>query len=321
MTDFTGALCPVCKKDFSRERPVVCPDCGAPYHRACYLEEGECVFKKKHSAGFVWDVGCDALGTPTGKLSGKPDASADGAPRATRPTDENENKRKIYGTIRETLDEMGFFKNIEKEPLTSEERFLFGVSEKEISYFQGGINPLRLMRYRRIASGNKISLNVFAGFFSPLYMFYARMRGLGAIVTLLTFLLGFPGWLDSYFYLTGTASPLTREQLVMLSTNLSIFNLSLMVLIALFYDYFYLRWSANRIKMIRSRFYPEVLENRAEIPDAPSVAAKLEGLEDDYYIYLQEAGSPGVRFMLRDGIIAIAITFFVVHLLVTNFIM
>jgi hypothetical protein len=307
MTDFTGALCPVCKKDFKAERPVVCPDCGAPYHRACYIEEGECVFKKKHGSKFTWDS--------------IPDTAGDSAvPLKEEPVTSDENKRRIYGTIRETLDEMGFFKGAENEKLSSEERFMFGVSEKEIACFQGGINPLRLMRYRRIASGNKVSLNIFAGVFSPLYMFYTRMRGLGFIVTLLTFFLSFPTWLDSYFYLTGTASPFSREQLQLMSANLSIFNLSLMIFVAFFFDYFYLRWSANRIKFIRSRFYPEVLENRGEIPDAPSVAAKLDGLEEDYYNYLQNAGNPGVRYMLKDGIAAVIITFFLVHLFVTNFI-
>jgi hypothetical protein len=306
MTDFTGALCPVCKKDFSKERPVVCPDCGAPYHRACYAEEGECVFTKKHSSEFAWEDVPDEIPKPA--KSEKPGySSAEGS------------KKNYYGSIRETLDEMGFFKDMEKETLSSEERFLFGVSEKEISHFQGGVSSLRLIRYRRIASGNKISLNIFAGIFSPLYMFYVRMRGPGAFIMLLTVLLGFPNWLDSYFYFSNMPSPLTREQLVIISANLSILNLSLMVLVALFYDYFYLRWTANQIKFIRSRFYPEILESRPEIPDAPSVSAKLEGLEDDYYRYLQEAGRPGFRYMVKDGIIAITATFFLVHIFVTVF--
>ncbi|MCL2638815.1 MAG: hypothetical protein FWD48_10665 [Oscillospiraceae bacterium] len=313
MIDFTGALCPVCKKDFTNERPVVCPDCGAPYHRACYAENGECIFKSKHSAEFAWNVGRDALGTPNTSTTEA------GAPEASRPTEGNEKVKNYYGSIRETLDEMGFFDNIEKEPLSPDERFIFGVSEKEIAYFHGSLSPLRLMRFRKIASGNKISLNVFAGIFSPLYMFYSRMRGLGALITALTFLLSFPTWLDRYFMLTNSASPFTQEELLRLSANMSLFSLSLTVLVALFYDYIYLRWSTNKIKFIRSRFFPEIMNDRPEIPDAPSVSPKLEGLSDDYYSYLRSAGNPGVRYMLMDYLIATMITFFLVHIFVTNF--
>lgn len=33
---------------------VVCPDCGAPYHRACYQKEGHCAFEGQHAEGFVY---------------------------------------------------------------------------------------------------------------------------------------------------------------------------------------------------------------------------------------------------------------------------
>ncbi|MCL2696637.1 MAG: hypothetical protein FWE74_00995 [Oscillospiraceae bacterium] len=329
MTDYTGACCPLCKKDFTGERPVVCPDCGAPYHRACYAEEGGCVFTKKHGSGFSWENIPDEI--PRSPRSGYPAAMRQSGQDSPGPHAEESkpaNKEKnYYGSIRETLDEMGFFKdefvnvnNAGKEKLSPDERFMFGVSEKEIAHFQGGITPLRLLRYRRIASGNKLSLNILAGLLSPLYMFYARMRGLGFIVALFTFMLSFPSLLDVYFGLTGVVSPFAPEQLMQMSANLSFLNFSMAVIIALFYDYIYLRWSANKIKFIRSRFYPELSEQRAGIPDAPSVSAKLEGLEDDYYDYLQYAGSPGLRYVLRDFIITSVAMFFLLHLIVVNFI-
>ena len=34
MIDYTGIPCPVCHKEFTPEDDiVVCPECGAPYHR------------------------------------------------------------------------------------------------------------------------------------------------------------------------------------------------------------------------------------------------------------------------------------------------
>ena len=55
MYDFTGCQCVVCHRPFqSGEDLVVCPDCGAPYHRACYEQQGRCVFAAKHGPDFEW---------------------------------------------------------------------------------------------------------------------------------------------------------------------------------------------------------------------------------------------------------------------------
>ena len=53
--DYKGIKCPVCEKPFTENDDiVVCPTCGAPYHRACYMEKGECIFTDLHEAGKGW---------------------------------------------------------------------------------------------------------------------------------------------------------------------------------------------------------------------------------------------------------------------------
>lgn len=53
--DYKGIKCPVCEKPFTENDDiVVCPTCGAPYHRACYMEKGECIFTDLHEAGKDW---------------------------------------------------------------------------------------------------------------------------------------------------------------------------------------------------------------------------------------------------------------------------
>ena len=55
MYQFTGCPCSVCGKPLTdTDDIVVCPDCGAPYHRACYEKQGACVYAGKHGAGFEW---------------------------------------------------------------------------------------------------------------------------------------------------------------------------------------------------------------------------------------------------------------------------
>lgn len=55
MADYTGLKCPICDKSFtSDDDVVVCPYCGAPYHRDCFQSKGKCIFEDKHSEGFKW---------------------------------------------------------------------------------------------------------------------------------------------------------------------------------------------------------------------------------------------------------------------------
>ncbi len=53
--DYSGVKCPVCGKRFGGgDDIVVCPICGAPHHRACYAQRGECVFAAEHMSGKEW---------------------------------------------------------------------------------------------------------------------------------------------------------------------------------------------------------------------------------------------------------------------------
>lgn len=53
--DFLGKKCPVCSKNFHEDDDiVVCPKCGAPYHRECYKEKGKCIFTELHKKGEMW---------------------------------------------------------------------------------------------------------------------------------------------------------------------------------------------------------------------------------------------------------------------------
>lgn len=55
MLDYTGIRCPVCDKPFQPgDDIVVCPQCGAPYHRECYQKEGKCKFDDLHAEGKSW---------------------------------------------------------------------------------------------------------------------------------------------------------------------------------------------------------------------------------------------------------------------------
>ena len=55
MKTYIGSTCPVCHQPFAEgDDIVVCPDCGTPYHRACWPKDNVCVHAAEHAAGFEW---------------------------------------------------------------------------------------------------------------------------------------------------------------------------------------------------------------------------------------------------------------------------
>ncbi|MBR0414901.1 MAG: DUF2628 domain-containing protein [Clostridia bacterium] len=52
---FENKSCDYCGEPFAKNDDiVVCPDCGAPYHRACWDKHGECAHKAEHAAGYAY---------------------------------------------------------------------------------------------------------------------------------------------------------------------------------------------------------------------------------------------------------------------------
>lgn len=52
---YEGQQCQLCGKEFtSEDSVVVCPICGAPHHKECYLEHGDCALAQHHSEGFTY---------------------------------------------------------------------------------------------------------------------------------------------------------------------------------------------------------------------------------------------------------------------------
>ncbi len=53
--DYKGLKCSVCGKPFTaNDDIVVCPECGAPYHRECYAKAGKCVYAERHGTPDAW---------------------------------------------------------------------------------------------------------------------------------------------------------------------------------------------------------------------------------------------------------------------------
>lgn len=55
MTQYHGVDCPICHQPLLHDTEVaVCPECGAPYHRACIVTTGACLFGDLHEKHEAW---------------------------------------------------------------------------------------------------------------------------------------------------------------------------------------------------------------------------------------------------------------------------
>lgn len=82
MTNYTGVDCPICHKPLLDDTSLaVCPECGAPYHRACILQAGACSFDDLHTNHQAWK-------NPNAPSEGDPDQQDDTASDAQNSTND-----------------------------------------------------------------------------------------------------------------------------------------------------------------------------------------------------------------------------------------
>lgn len=75
---YKSVNCPICDKSLENSDVVVCPECGAPYHRACYLKEKQCIFPELHASGNDWKA-------PKTQIENEEDEGALGSPAKAGP--------------------------------------------------------------------------------------------------------------------------------------------------------------------------------------------------------------------------------------------
>lgn len=204
MLDYTGVKCPVCEKPFLKDDDVVvCPECGAPYHRECYAKEGKCVFDELHEQGKEWqppepprapdtsaeikDRECPACGTLNGHSAlfcSRCGASLLGEPQTYNNTQQNAAPPPPYtpyqnqhfaGAPQFTYDPMGGVSPA--EPIDNDVTFgdVSKVVKTNTAYY------MSVFRYIRHTGKNKFNFSAFL--FTGAWMLYRKQYKAGAVVT------------------------------------------------------------------------------------------------------------------------------------------
>lgn len=201
MFDYQGCKCPVCQQPFTESDDiVVCPDCGAPYHRDCYQKNAGCLFADRHAPGFEWkpapgecpaaepqapgaapdtpEIACAACGAmnPVAGLfcetCGAP--LHKGAPRYDPTTAER--SPAAYGPASVPPADPFHMDAVPPEFRVRPDEEIDGIKARDWAAYLGKNAAYYLLNFKRIsATGRKMSLCFSAFLFGPLYFFYRKM--------------------------------------------------------------------------------------------------------------------------------------------------
>ena len=249
MSKFENKLCPVCRERFREsDEIVVCPDCGTPHHRSCYLSENKCALEVLHGEGFVWN----------GRLPDEPETVV------VTPPEEAENRGASQYDVAENPENgIGELPGMDAEGLFE---FLSMMSDDTVD----GVNMHELMNYTaysllhyRMAFAairgyggkrRKTFFNICSGLFAPIFQFYRKMEFFGVIVLLVMTLPPLALAVATH-YVT-----IAADTLNLLYSVINIINAAEMVLLCIFGDYIYYRHAIKRIRKIRESFGGERTE-------------------------------------------------------------
>ena len=281
MPKYYGCPCEGCGKPLTlQDDIVVCPDCGAPYHRTCYEKMGLCIHAPAHGAGYEWKFPyqdaqlrtCPTCGERTLRSENvcrccgaalPPESAEQPNDRAAASAEQNRD----FDYSRMYQDEM--YRNFTEKVVDPVHRnvraeLIDGVPYQDWVDFIGTAAPVYLNDYSQMQlRHSKISMSFSALLFGPFYFFY-RKAWKPAFGFLAAELLLFIPTLISMMQTTG--SPLTAgisaSMLVVLSRVMSLLSFALMLVRGLYGKWLYRRSAAARIRRIRAEF-PDPEQRRA----------------------------------------------------------
>ncbi len=263
MINFTGIKCPVCGKAFTDEDDiVVCPACGAPYHRECYQEKGQCIFDDLHEKGKEWApppppkppvtaevkdtecLFCGGLNARSAKLCAhcgaplpimgerevkSPPPFAGTGPAAGRQQAPGQQaygtgapQGRYYGQVPFVFDPMG--------GVSPADTLDMGVSYGDASKLvrQNTSYYMPTFRYMKQTGRNKFNFSAFL--FSGAWMLYRKQYKYGIVVTALMFLLYLLYLASSIFVATPALLEVMKQAGIDVSAGLSLTNEQILVI-------------------------------------------------------------------------------------------
>ena len=289
MARYTGNHCPVCEQAFTDDDDiVVCPDCGTPYHRACWQKVGACLHQSEHAAGFEWvpefgpeaeaaahDAVCPNCGTHN--EPGAARCSHCGVPLPRHGEDPQQPAGPVYarqpGSVPDRQPAGPRMEGYSAGPdggiyrrEVGPEDAIDGVKAKHWAAFVGRSPMYYLMQFFRMeATKHRVTFSFSAFFLGPAYLLYRKMWKYGLLTAALSLLFFMPGLMSTaVYYDADFFGSMPLGWLPAVTTVCDIANWGMRVLLALFSVSLYEKHGKARIESICARF-PEGPDRTEEL--------------------------------------------------------
>lgn len=318
MSRYSSVDCPICKKPLENgDEIVVCPDCGAPYHKSCYQQEGHCIFGDLHAKGEAWEppnkeekydgqtpLRCPRCGTVNpsygifcqvcgGKLNDKP---ADTPPDHSRTAQQSQPGYPPFGAP-PPFGGPGMPLNPFTTPFggVAPDEEIDGVPAKDLAIFVGKNSQYYLPQFKAISKSKTKTVNWGAFFFEGGFFLYRKMYGWGILFLAIILLLEMPSalivmqTLQSTDAIMSAAQSANLQNLTMASYICSFLSVALRVLCGFLANPLY---KAHCIRKINQE-------------------KQIERSQDEYYAAISKKGS--VAFKLVVGLL---VAYVVVNMIV-----
>ena len=212
-----GEKCIVCGKTFTEtDDVVVCPECGTPYHRACWQEHNACINQKLHETGESWQP--EHAPEEPKPLQICPDCGTGNPPDAThcrhcgKPFLQPGDRPETPETFREQLREAAAYMSAQNATCGIDpETTLDGERLEDVADFVAQNHLYYLPKFLRFSKGHRISLNFPCLIFPQYYLAYRKMWAAALLVTGLLFLLSIPSSMVQMDFLFQQYLPILRE--------------------------------------------------------------------------------------------------------------
>lgn len=213
--------CPVCKKQFKDiDDVVVCPECGARYHRECYNEIGHCLFEDKHGTDDCPQIEKEnqvkiAIRMCPRCFSGNP-ADAKSCGECGYSFEEQDNQEPQNDSSQ--IPDIAFL----MDPLggVNQSEHFDSVTAVEVAKYVKVNSSYYLRIFKNIKDFKKSRFNFSAFLFSGGWLLYRKQYKLGSIITAIMAILSIASTYITYFYYIPILSGILSTARVSLSASM-----------------------------------------------------------------------------------------------------
>ncbi|MEG0570753.1 MAG: RING finger protein [Oscillospiraceae bacterium] len=317
MNKYQGLVCPICEKPLDDgNEVVVCPQCGAPYHKDCVVKKGACIFVELHAQGKSWQPE-NAKTIDEDKIDGKAPCRCSRC-GTINPVDGlfcqvcgNQLNKKDDSQNTDEKEKQSFpnvppFANFEMpyNPFTTPfggvgaQEEIDGLPAKDLAIFVGKSSHYYIPKFKQISKDKTSVVNWSAFFFQGGFFLYRKMYALGIVYLLFTLLLKIPSSILMFNNIgvsLGTAPlAIDMKSMAVLELTCSFIAIAVRIVMSLFANKLYKRSCYKKINKIRA----------------------LNLTQSEYYQSITKKGSVAARLILTLVVVYFCISFVSMYALI-----